>query len=834
MNHARIFVSPRDRAAPRVAATLLAAALGIGSALAQGAWSPHYDMPGFGIGGRVFGLATWRNELIACTYAKPWRDGNQLAHVGRFDGVRWHALGSGLNGAARDAVEFQGDLYVGGRFTTAGGAPALGVARWDGTQWHAVGAGFSISPGVNAEVWALCVHQGQLFAAGEFQFSGGTTTSCIAQWNGSQWQAVGGGLQWQLTNTPRARTLTSDGIDLYVGGEFDRAGTTPTSHVARWNGATWQPLGGGINSFGYGIVTTLLPFQGRIYCGGIFGVAGSVPVDNLAAWDGTQWSAVGAGVQGATYGATVQSLAVYHNELYVGGHFVASGTTPLWQIARFDGSQLQPIGGVNQAEVNPPTVFAMSVWNDRLYCGGEFQVAGQPDVPEQTLGVYHVAAYDGAAWSAVGEGLGLDNEVHVLGSWQGQIVVGGRFSIAGGHQAWALARFDGDDWRFFGAFDGLMKGMVEHNGELWVAGQFYTVNGVPADGVARFDGTQWHAIGSGPGPARASCIAVYQNMIHIGSTGSPKRWNGTAWQTFTPAITGQINAMHVHQGVLYLGGATPFHAGAPNLFAWNGSTLAVPGGGCNNAVESLASFGGELLVGGRFTTAGGVPARSIARWNGTTWSTFGIGIQGSTVRAMTSFGGALVIGGDFNAMQGAPADYVARWNGSGWVPLAAAQPNGAIFALLADDARGELHAGGWYSRIGSMDCGHLGVFEATPFWTDLGSALPGAQRTPSLTGDGRLFPGSRTRWRLSSAVANGLAVFATGGAPANVPLFGGTLVPSPDILLGALTDGIGTATLQFAWPGGASGFQAWTQAWVLDATGPQGFTASNGVWLRAP
>jgi hypothetical protein len=28
--------------------------------------------------------------------------------------------------------------------------------------------------------------------------------------------------------------------------------------------------------------------------------------------------------------------------------------------------------------------------------------------------------------------------------------------------------------------------------------------------------------------------------------------------------------------------------------------------------------------------------------------------------------------------------------------------------------------------------------------------------------------------------------------------------------------------------------QLFTQAWILDAGGPRGMTASNGVWLRAP
>jgi hypothetical protein len=284
-----------------------------------------------------------------------------------------------------------------------------------------------------------------------------------------------------------------------------------------------------------------------------------------------------------------------------------------------------------------------------------------------------------------------------------------------------------------------------------------------------------------------------------------------------------------------MGGATPFHPGARDLFAWDGASLTVPGGGVNNSVEALASVGGELVVGGRFTTAGGLPARCVASWNGLAWSTFGIGIQGATVAAITSFRNELVIGGDFNSLQGAPADYVARWTGSSWARLVpTAQPTGFVGALHADDARGELLVGGWFFRIGTADAGYVGGFEATPFWTDLGQALGNARRTPKLSGDDRLVASARTRWRLSSAEENSLGVLAMGTSAVNLPLFGGILVPSLDATALLVTDTIGTAAFELQWPGPLPGVQVWAQAWVLDATGPQGFTASNGLWLRAP
>jgi hypothetical protein len=50
------------------------------------------------------------------------------------------------------------DLYVGGDFTTAGGASANRVARWNGSAWSALGSG------VNTTVNALAVSGSQVFS----------------------------------------------------------------------------------------------------------------------------------------------------------------------------------------------------------------------------------------------------------------------------------------------------------------------------------------------------------------------------------------------------------------------------------------------------------------------------------------------------------------------------------------------------------------------------------------------------------------------------------------------------------------------------------------------
>jgi hypothetical protein len=129
-------------------------------------------------------------------------------------------------------------------------------------------------------------------------------------------------------------------------------------------------------------------------------------------------------------------------------------------------------------------------------------------------------------------------------------------------------------------------------------------------------------------------------------------------------------------------------------------------------VYALAVSGTDLYAGGTFTTAGGLPANRIAKWNGSAWSALGAGIgpAGFTVYALTVSGTDLYAGGDFTTAGGVPAIHIAKWNGSAWSPLGSGvgsenrfttleAPSGAF--ALATDASSHLIVGGGFSLAGT-------------------------------------------------------------------------------------------------------------------------------------
>jgi hypothetical protein len=118
------------------------------------------------------------------------------------------------------------DVYAAGWFNTAGGAPVNRIARWNGSNWSALGSGVNNAPR------AIAVSGTDVYVGGDFLYAGGAPANYIAKWNGSNWSALGSG----VNNAPRA--IAVSGTDMYVGGDFTQAGGKPSYHFGRWTGVT--------------------------------------------------------------------------------------------------------------------------------------------------------------------------------------------------------------------------------------------------------------------------------------------------------------------------------------------------------------------------------------------------------------------------------------------------------------------------------------------------------------------------------------------------------------------------------------------------------------------
>jgi len=181
------------------------------------------------------------------------------------------------------------------------------------------------------------------------------------------------------------------------------------------------------------------------------------------------------------------------------------------------------------------------------------------------------------------------------------------------------------------------------------------------------------------------------------------------------------------QGTWYVGGYIDFTGGTvtagPSTVIIDGNTSGFSSlaTGMNNYVSSLIVYGGELIAGGLFTTAGGVSANRIARWNGSGWSALGTGVNGD-IRALIVYNGELIAGGDFTQAGGAFVNYIARWDGSSWSALGIGM-NDRVRALTVYN--NELIAGGWFTQAGGVFANRIARWDGSS-WSALGSGMDDA------------------------------------------------------------------------------------------------------------
>lgn len=297
------------------------------------------------------------------------------------------------------------------------------------------------------------------------------------------------------------------------------------------------------------------------------------------------------------------------NSLYAGGSFDTSGNAFTSGISRWDGSLWTAVGSGLSADV-----FSIINFNGELYAG-----------TSSAASLGNIFRWNGFNWSTVSGG--TNGAVMAMAIYNGELYVGGAFDTAGTDAAGYIAKWDGSNWSAVGTgMNDEVDALIVFNGELYAGGKFTLAGGNIANGIAKWGGTAWTSVGNGTGRWVYS-FGEYNGELYEGGTGASgiseiTKWNGSNWITFGGGVQGglgsYVSCMMVYNAELYVGGTILFAGTAMiptnGIAKWNGTSWSAVGNGMDNGVEAMDTLNGLLYAGGYFINADGNPAEHIAVW----------------------------------------------------------------------------------------------------------------------------------------------------------------------------------------------------------------------------
>lgn len=629
-------------------------------------------------------------------------------HTPQDIGSEWQPFVPGVIGYVSAIAHSGTDLYIGGHFTQVGGVKANNIARWNTVthQWSALGSGIS-GPGYNPQIRAIVVNGSDVYIGGDFDTAGGVTANYIARWDTTTntWHTLGSGISNGLDRP--VQTLVVSGNTLYVGGQFSNAGGAPARGLAAWNinAQTWNSIGNGVENGVHGYVFALALNGSDLYVGGGFDRAGTITATNVARWNtsSSTWFALGRGTNNDNY-PYVQSMIMSGTQLYIGGQFTSVS----------DG-------------VITTTVNNVAAWSTTQH-----------------------------TWSALGAGLsGVDvfTGATSLALGPNGVYVTGHFTQAGSTPVHNIARWTGSQWLALQnpieSFDGLDndgEALLINGGDVYVGGIFNNAGIRSALSLARWNITEqnWYALGNGVN-SYLTALAVSGDDVYLGgdftsagglTAGHIAHWNRRTqtWSNLDGGVSGcrktggacdfpSVDAIIISGTDVYVGGNFSSAGGVPanSLARWDtttnqwfdvGNGVNCSTSNCSPEVRALFADATGLYVGGTFDTAGGSAAHNVARWNGSIWSNLGSGVNGA-VYAITRHNSVLYVGGGFTS----PAPYLAAFDGANWSGVGASL-NNLVEAITF--ASNDLYVGGQFTNAGGAGANYLArLINASGTWQEL-------------------------------------------------------------------------------------------------------------------
>ena len=362
-----------------------------------------------------------------------------------------------------------------------------------------------------------------------------------------------------------------------------------------------------------------------------------------------------------------------------------------------DGSNPKPDAGPHEPGWDPsfslpgvagrlePRIGAMArIGNRQIALAGNFEQAGS--IPTK-----FVALWNGNAWLSIGTGLS-ENIEKMVATPSGELF--GTVSAVDGAK---LLKWNKTVWSEVASFDGDVTSLdIASDGTLYASGPFTHIGASAISNLAKLTGNTWSAVAGAP--SGIGVVRVVDGTVCVGGAFAP--WNevdrvgvqcleGGTWQDkpFPENANGRIYDIGKQNGEIVAAGQFVLESfdAAGSLARWDGSSWTLIGGGLEGqgagSVVDMEIDGDKIYVTGDLRFAGGTQVNHVAMWDATQmrWSSLNDGVYGDSGgfgistppgRALIKDqGGEIYVGGKFAVIGGRNALGIARWDGNQWNPV---------------------------------------------------------------------------------------------------------------------------------------------------------------------
>lgn len=579
-------------------------------------------------------------------------------------------------------------MYIGGSINKFNGTTVAGLIKINRYTCE-LDTVFSQPTGFGSSVKAIFLSGDNLFVGGSFNNYRGVSIRSIAKidkitgnldtqfFNGT---TVGGGSQ-DVTGL----AVTADSV--YIAGWFSTYRGLPAQNLAKFDSTTGVldqtfTTATGLNSS----ANDLLIKNGSLYVSGQFwGYRGQTAL-NIAKIDLISGNLDTTFNQATGFDSTVFNIEASEDSIYALGQFTSYRGPTAQKLAKIDLNS-----GVLDLTFTQPT--GMTTLSHALkILGNSLYIGGSPTIYRGNIveGLIKIDKLTGALDTNFSRQTGFGYVIQVLEGIESEnkLYVGGTFTTYRGNRSLGLVKMNKttgqiDENFINNAALGIVSDVAYHNGSLYVAGGPGGITKLDATtGVIDLSFTQ------SPGFTFSTrSIVITNNALYVG--GSMTTFNGVAVNrlakidlitgaldtTFTLAtgLNNWVNQLATDGVSLYVAGGFSQYRGVAaqriaklNLNSGALDTTFTQATGLDSEAKTLLLSGGDIYVGGGFSTYRGTSVAGLVKLNklngalDTTFSQATGFSAGFPVRTMIEHAGSLYVGGEFFNYRGTSRPYIAK------------------------------------------------------------------------------------------------------------------------------------------------------------------------------